>query len=356
MEIEVANKMDLIKTNKEYKQFVIELKSKIRKSQLKAAVKVNYELLDLYWELGAKIVEMQKEYRWGDSFLKELSKDLKKEFLDVKGFSEQNLRSIRYWYSFYNDYLICLQSVSELEKIKNMIKSIPWGHNQRIMYKCDNVGKALFYIDKTLEYGWSRSVLEHHLDSDLFSREGKTINNFETTLPKSQSDLAVQTLKDPYNFDFLTLSKDYNEKELEKSLISKITDFLLELGTGFSYIGRQVNIKVGDSDFYIDLLFYHVKLHCYVVVELKTEKFKPEFAGQLNFYVTAINKQIKSEQDNDTIGILICKDKDNIVAEYSLNRIDQPIGIAKYELDKILYERFKSSLPSIEEIEQGLLE
>ncbi len=346
--------MDLIKTNTEYKQFVIELKRRIRQSQLKAAVKVNYELLDLYWELGAKIVEMQKAYSWGDSFLKELSKDLKKEFPDAKGFSEQNLRSIRYWYSFYNNYLICLQSVSELDNIKKMIKSIPWGHNQRIMYKCDNVRKALFYIDKTLEYGWSRNVLVHHLDSDLFSREAKTINNFETTLPKLQSDLANQTLKDPYNFDFLTLSKGYNEKELENSLVSKITDFLLELGTGFSYIGRQIKIKVGESDFYIDLLFYHVKLHCYVVVELKTEKFKPEFAGQLNFYVTAVNKQIKLEQDNDTIGILICKDKDNIVAEYSLSRIDQPIGIAKYELEQLLDEEFKSSLPTIKEIEEGL--
>ncbi len=186
----MAKKMDLIKTNNEYKQFVIELKSKIIQSQLKAAVKVNYELLDLYWELGAKIVEMQKEYSWGDSFLKELSKDLKKEFPNMKGFSEQNLRSIRYWYNFYNDYLICLQDVSKLEKIKNMIKSIPWGHNQRIMYKCGSIEEAVFYVTKTIENGWSRTVLECQIESDLYSRQGKAITNFDNKLPKIQSDLA----------------------------------------------------------------------------------------------------------------------------------------------------------------------
>ncbi len=341
--------MDLIKINNEYKQFVIEVKNKIRQSQLKAAVKVNYELLDLYWELGAKIIEMQKEYSWGDSFLKELSKDLKKEFSDMKGFSVTNLKYIRRFYNFYS------KSLQPVDQIGSLVKQIPWGHNQRIINKCNNVDEAIFYVIKTIEYGWSRSVLEHNIENDLFLRKAKAVSNFEKTLPKLQSDLANQTLKDPYNFDFLTLSNDYNEKELEISLVSKITEFLLELGTGFSYMGRQVNIKVGESEFYIDLLFYHVKLHCYVVVELKTEKFKPEFVGQLNFYVTAVNKKMKSKQDNDTIGILICKDKDDVVAEYSLSRINQPIGIAKYELDKLLYEEFKSSLPSIEEIEQGLL-
>ena len=345
----------LVHTNdKEYKKFLVELKEKVKNSQLKAAVKVNYELLNLYWELGKKITEKQKEYSWGDSFISNLSNDLKKEFPDMKGFSVQNLKNIRYWYLFYAEYLIGLQPVSQLKKIENKIKSIPWGHNQRIMYKCKSVREAIFYVEKTIENGWSRTILEHQIDSKLYERLGSAISNFDSRLPKVQSELAKQTIKDPYNFDFLTLRDKYDERELEDALVKQITSFLLELGTGFSYIGRQVHLKVGDSDFYIDLLFYHVKLHCYVVVELKTEKFKPDFAGQLNFYVTAVNRDLKSQEDNQTIGILICKDKDNVVAEYSLSNISQPIGISKYEISKLLEKEYKSSLPSIEEIEQSI--
>ena len=345
----------LVHTNdKEYKKFLVELKEKVKNSQLKAAIKVNYELLNLYWELGKKIIEKQKEYSWGDSFISNLSNDLKKEFPDMKGFSVQNLKNIRYWYLFYAEYLIGLQPVSQLKKIENKIKSIPWGHNQRIMYKCKSVREAIFYVEKTIENGWSRTILEHQIDSKLYERLGSAISNFDSRLPKVQSELAKQTIKDPYNFDFLTLRDKYDERELEDALVKQITSFLLELGTGFSYIGRQVHLKVGDSDFYIDLLFYHVKLHCYVVVELKTEKFKPDFAGQLNFYVTAVNRDLKSQEDNQTIGILICKDKDNVVAEYSLANISQPIGISKYEISKLLEKEYKSSLPSIEEIEQSI--
>ena len=345
----------LVHTNdKEYKKFLVELKEKVKNSQLKAAIKVNYELLNLYWEVGKKITEKQKEYSWGDSFISNLSNDLKKEFPDMKGFSVQNLKNIRYWYLFYAEYLIGLQPVSQLKKIENKIKSIPWGHNQRIMYKCKSVREAIFYVEKTIENGWSRTILEHQIDSKLYERLGSAISNFDSRLPKVQSELAKQTIKDPYNFDFLTLRDKYDERELEDALVKQITSFLLELGTGFSYIGRQVHLKVGDSDFYIDLLFYHVKLHCYVVVELKTEKFKPDFAGQLNFYVTAVNRDLKSQEDNQTIGILICKDKDNVVAEYSLANISQPIGISKYEISKLLEKEYKSSLPSIEEIEQSI--
>jgi len=344
----------IIINDDEYKKFLIELKEKVKNSQLKAAVKVNYELLNLYWELGKKITEKQKEYSWGDSFISNLSNDLKKEFPDMKGFSVQNLKNIRYWYLFYAEYLIGLQPVSQLKKIENKIKSIPWGHNQRIMYKCKSVREAIFYVEKTIENGWSRTILEHQIDSKLYERLGSAISNFDSRLPKVQSELAKQTIKDPYNFDFLTLRDKYDERELEDALVKQITSFLLELGTGFSYIGRQVHLKVGDSDFYIDLLFYHVKLHCYVVVELKTEKFKPDFAGQLNFYVTAVNRDLKSQEDNQTIGILICKDKDNVVAEYSLANISQPIGISKYEISKLLEKEYKSSLPSIEEIEQSI--
>lgn len=350
----MENKELSVINNIEYKEFLLELKKRVRSSQLKAAIKVNYELLDLYWNLGKEIVSRQEKYSWGDNFISNLSKDLKKEFPDMKGFSIQNLKSIRYWYLFYIEYLIGLQSVSQLENVMKKIKSIPWGHNQRIMYKCNTVKQALFYVDMTIENGWSRVILEHQIDSQLYERTGNAISNFESKLPESQSELAKQTIKDPYNFDFLTLRCKYDERELEDALVEQITSFLLELGTGFSYIGRQVHLKVGDSDFYIDLLFYHVKLHCYIVVELKTEKLKPEFVGQLNFYVTAVNKIMKSKEDNSTIGILICKDKDNVVAEYSLEGTSQPIGISKYELNKILDKEYKSSLPSIEEIEEGV--
>lgn len=339
----------------EYKTWIEEIKSKIQSSQIKASVKVNYEMLDLYWQIGKDISEKQKYSKWGDSFLGVMSKDLKKTFPNVSGFSLENLKHMRYWFKFYNDE-IELQDVTQFELVEKLIKSIPWGHNQRIMYKCKDVKEALFYAQKTLDNCWSRNVLVHEIESNLYGRQGKAITNFSIKLPESQSDLAEQTLKDPYNFDFLTLTEDYNEKELENALTEQITQFLLELGTGFSYMGRQVNIKVGESDFYLDLLFYHVKLHCYVVVELKTEKFKPEFAGQLNFYVTSVNKQMKTDTDNQTIGILICKDKDNVVAEYSLENISQPIGIAEYELTKVLSKELESNLPTIHEIEEELKE
>ena len=352
----MVGKEDGFVVTEEYKRWINDVKMRIKQSQIKASVKINYELLDLYWELGSDIVSKQEHAKWGDSFLKVMSKDLQKAFPGMSGFSIQNLRSIRFWYKFYNDNVNCLQVVSNFEMVEKMVKSIPWGHNQRIMYKCKDINEALFYVQKTMDNNWSRNVLEHEIDSDLYERQGKAISNFQVKLPVPQSDLAEQTLKDPYNFDFLTLREEYDEKELEDALVNQITQFLLELGTGFSYLGRQVYIKVGESDFYMDLLFYHVRLHCYVVVELKTEKFKPEFAGKLNFYVTAVNKNMKAEQDNQTIGILICKDKDDVVAEYALEDISQPIGIAQYELTKVLREEFKSSLPTIEEIESELSE
>lgn len=340
----------------EYRAWIENIKQRIKQSQIKASVKVNYAMLDLYWDIGRDIVAKQKTAKWGDAFLSTMSKDLRRAFPNVSGFSVQNLKSIRYWYKFYNSDENGLQLVSQIDMVEKMVKSIPWGHNQRIAYKCNSIPEALFYVQKTMDNGWSRSVLEHQIDGGLYDRQGKAITNFQLKLPEPQSDLAEQTLKNPYNFDFLTLREEYDEKELEDALVSQITQFLLELGTGFSYLGRQVHLRVGESDFYMDLLFYHVRLHCYVVVELKTEKFKPEFAGKLNFYVTAVNKQIRSKQDNPTIGILICKDKDDVVAEYALDDISQPIGIAEYELTKVLREEFKSSLPTVEEIENELSE
>jgi len=370
--------------DKNYVIWIKELKEKVRAVQIKAAVKVNTELLNFYWELGQDIVEKQKNTKWGDGFLKQLSKDLSSEFLDIKGFSKRNLERIRKWYLFWNNESLfktqavrqlgnvnsqqsvtkkektnTTQAVSQLgttigQQIGALITQIPWGHNLVIISKCTDVKTALFYVNKTIENGWSRSVLTHQIESDLYNRSGKAITNFTATLPPAQSDLAKETLKDPYCFNFLTLTEKYNEKELENSLIKHLTKFLLELGKGFAYVGKQYKLEIDTDDFYIDLLFYHLELRCYVVIELKTDKFKPEYAGKLNFYISAIDSILKTEQDNPSIGILICKSKNNTVVEYSLRDIKKPIGVSEYKITKILPEIFQSTLPSIEEIEAEL--
>ena len=364
------NKELSIKSDSNYKKLLLELKEKVRSSQLKAAIKVNYELLDLYWTLGEDIVKNQEQHSWGDAFIKSLAKDLQKEFPDMKGFSETNIKYIRRWYLFY---MKGLQGVAEIEnnesnskglqtvaqfdeRVINHVKQIPWGHNQRIINKCKTIDEAIYYVDKTIENGWSRNVLVHQIESGLYGREGKSITNFEKRLPALQSDLAKQTLKDPYNFDFLTIREGYDERELQKELVDKISDFLLELGEGFAYIGKEYHLNINGDDFYIDLLFYNLKLHSYIVIELKAEKFKPEHVGQLNFYVTAVNRELKTDRDNATIGLLICKDKNDVVCEYSLEQISQPMDISNYEITKLLEAEYKSSLPSIEEIEKQVKE
>lgn len=334
--------------DKNYSFWLKELKNKVQFVQIKAAVQVNSALLLFYWELGQAIVDKQKSTQWGDGFLTQLSEDLSSAFPRMKGFSKRNLELMRRWYLFYRqENLIAKQVVSQLTQI-------PWGHNIAIISKCKNHEEAFFYVQKTIQNSWSRAVLIHHIESDLFQREGKAVTNFEVTLPAPQSDLARETLKDPYNFDFLTLTEKHNEKELEAALVNHVTQFLLELGAGFSYIGQQYKLEVSGDEFFIDLLFYHVKLHCYVVVELKAGKFKPEFAGKLNFYISAVDDILKSEQDNATIGILICKSKNDIVVEYTLKDIYKPIGVSEYTITKNLPDEFKSSLPSIEELEMEL--
>jgi len=236
------------------------------------------------------------------------------------------------------------------------IFSIPWGHNREIITKAKTKDKALFYVRKTIQNNYSRVVLLHQIESKLYERDGKAISNFDTKLPAPQSDLAQAILKDPYNFDFLMLTQKHDERELEDALIEQITSFLLELGSGFAFIGRQYKLVVGGDEFRVDLLFYHVKLKCYIVVELKTVKFKPEFAGQLNFYVSAIDGELRESDDNPTLGILICKSKNDTVVEYALNKIDNPIGVSEYQLVNQLPKEFKSSLPSIEDIEAELEE
>ena len=268
----------------EYNYWLEQIKKQIYSMQIKSMTFVNSELLTLYWNIGKEIIEKQKEYNWGEKFLLNFSKDLLKEFPNMKGFSVRNLKYIRQWYKFYSNNQIGQQAVAQL-------KSIPWGHNLVIITKCKKITEAIFYINKTIEYNWSRVVLVHQIENQLYERQGKSITNFKKTLPKPHSELAQQTLKDPYIFDFLNIRKEVEEKELENKLVKNITKFLLELGTGFSFIGRQYHIAVSTEDFYIDLLFYNIELHCYVVIELKTTKFEPGFAGQLNFYVTAVDRK-----------------------------------------------------------------
>jgi predicted nuclease of restriction endonuclease-like (RecB) superfamily len=337
----------------EYKKMIQEIKIQIQTAQIKAAVSVNRELLKLYWSIAEMIIEKQKQSSWGDKIIEDISRDLKKEFPDMKGFSKRNILYMRKWYIYWS--AIVQQLVAQLEKEK--LFQIPWGHHILIMTKIKEKKEAIFYIVKTIENNWSRNVLMNQIEYKLYERQGGAITNFKEKLPAVHSDLAIQTLKDPYCFDFLTLTEDYNEKELEDSLVENITKFLLELGAGFSYVGRQYKLEVGNNDFYIDLLFYHVKLHSYIVVELKTGEFKPEYAGKLNFYVSVVDDLVATKGiDKPTIGILICKSKNNMVVEYSLKDVNKPIGISEYKLTQQLPKELKSSLPSIEEIEAELEE
>ncbi len=338
---------------KEYRQWIKELKERLLKAQIKASVEVNKELHNFYWDLGADIVEKQEKALWGSSFLNKLSKDLTEAFPNMKGFSVRNLKYIRQWYKFW---LLSPIGQCPVAQIKNTLFSIPWEQNIEIITKVKKHEEAFFYAQGTLEYSWSRPVLVHQIESRLYERKGKAINNFQNLLPATHSDLARDITKDPYNFDFLTLTSNYNERELESGLVNHITKFLLELGQGFAYMGKQVKITVGSRDFYLDLLFYHVRLKSYVVIELKVTDFEPEHAGKLNFYIKAVDEQLRKEGDNPTIGLLICKSKDKMVAEYALSDINKPIGISEYTLEKILPEALKSSLPSIEELESELMD
>lgn len=339
--------------NSEFKSWVSQLKKDIRSAQVKAAIKVNTELLRLYWRMGSDICEKQKSATWGDGWLKELSRELMAEFPDMKGFSHRNLKYIRQWYGFYNQQLIFgQQPVAQISE--DVFFSVPWGHHLYILSQCKDVDRAVFYLNKTVENGWSRAVLLNSLDTNLYERQGKAVNNFNKLLADPQSELAAQTLKDPYNLDFLTLDGEYRERELEQGLTQNVTRFLLELGTGFAFVGSQIPLQVGDDTVYPDLLFYHLELRCYVVVELKVTKFKAEHLGQLGMYVSAVNHIKKKLTDNPIIGLLICKTKNNVMAQYALEATNQPIGISEYQLSKLMSEDIQSLLPTIEDIEATL--
>lgn len=357
---------DLFNNDITYKEWIAGISSDFKKSQIRAAVKINEEMLRFYWKLGKGISLMSEQYGYGTGFYKIVSADLKNVLPDVKSFSPTNLKYMRYFYEMYpeaenrpqvEDELIVSENRPQLGDDLKIVFRIPWGHNKLILDKCKgNAGKALFYIKKTMENNWSRDVLLNFLGTDLYERQGKAITNFSNTLPLEQSDLAQAITKDPYNFDFLTLREKYDEKELKDALINKVNNFLIELGTGFAYMGREVRIEVGEVEKFIDMLFYNTQRHCYVVVEIKTGKFDSSYAGQLGTYVVAVNHQMKTEADNPTLGLLICKDMDKVEAQYALESTSQPLGISSYELSKLVPEEFKGSMPTIEEIEAELKE
>ncbi len=329
----------------EYKNWIKNLKSKIHAARTKVALAVTSQILELYWDIGKDITERQSNSNWGSKLIEQVAVELKDEFPDMKGFSKRNIYAMRQWYKFYSEkYPFVPQSVAQ----------IPWGHNRLIISKVKNIDEAEFYSNETIKNNWDRDTLEIQITNKLFLKKGSSTTNFPQTLPENQANLAVQSLKDPYNFDFLGLHDDALEKAIEDELVKNITRFLLELGKGFAFVGRQYKIEVSESDYYIDLLFYHLDLRSYIVIELKAGRFKPEYTGKLNFYLSAVDSQIKKPEDNQTIGILLCRKKDKIEAEYALRDINKPMGISEYRLTDAIPDNIKTKLPSIEELETKL--
>lgn len=359
-ELTSANKQgDFSLGSSEYREWLSDIKKRIATAQIGVALAANKALIHFYFELGEVIVHKQAESKWGDGVITQLSNDLQKEFPDLKGLSTSNLKYCKRFFLFYGGS----QGPQPINPIENndwmvigqhAVDQLPWGHNILIFTKSKSLDEATFYINKTREEGWSRDVLALQIKSNFYLRAGKAITNFRLTLPPPQSDLAQQTLKDPYTFDFLAMTAPYHERDVERELIRHITKFLLELGKGFAFIGQQYHLAVGGTDYYIDLLFYHVALKCYVVVELKNKKFIPEYAGKLNFYLSAVDSLIKRADDNPTIGLLLCRDKNNIEVEFALRDLKKPLGVSEYSFTEILPDELKSALPTVEEIEADL--
>jgi predicted nuclease of restriction endonuclease-like (RecB) superfamily len=329
----------------EYGSWLSGLKQQIAIARQKAGLSLNEALIKLYWHIGSEIIEKEKAANWGSGFIDRLSRDLSFEFPDMKGFSRRNLYAICQWYLFYS---------ASSSFVPQPVAQIPWGHNRLITSKIKDIDAALWYASATFENGWARDILEMKIEKDEYRRIGKSLTNFPRTLPISHSGLAQETIKDPYNFDFLGLEDDAQERAIETALTDRITDFLLELGKGFAFIGRQYKLVVSDNEYFLDMLFYHLELRCFVVIELKAGKFKPEFAGKLNFYLSAVDSQLKRPDDNPTIGILLCKKKDKIEAEYSLRDINKPIGISDYLLTHAIPDNLSSKLPTVSELEEEL--
>jgi predicted nuclease of restriction endonuclease-like (RecB) superfamily len=340
-----------------YPEFLEDVKSRIRAAQVKAALSANRELILLYWDLGKSIVDRQRNEGWGKAVVDRLAHDLQTAFPGVGGFSPENVRRMRAFYLAYTEgAAIQSRAVTELDGVNppRVVTEIPWGQNQELLFKLKDPIQRLWYAKMTVEHGWSRPVLVHQIEAGLFERQGKAVTNFKRTLPPPQSDLAEQALKDPYTFDFLTLAADAKERDLEQGLLDHIQKFLLELGVGFAFVGRQVHMEVEGDDFYIDLLFYHLRLRCYVVIELKNTPFKPEYAGKMNFYLSAVDDHLRHKDDQPSIGMILCKSHKKLIAEYALRDSHKPIGVSAYKLTKALPENLKGTLPTIKDIEAEL--
>jgi predicted nuclease of restriction endonuclease-like (RecB) superfamily len=353
-----------------------DVKARIRGAQTRAVLAVNAEMVRLYWDIGRLIDERQQREGWGAAVIPRLSRELRNELPEVKGFSERNIKRMLAFHRAYADMPgIVPQPVAQMGRAKkvpqpvastagiagalspasdSLLWLVPWGHHALLLEKVKLPAHRLWYMQQTLTNGWSRNVLALAIDGRAHERQGKAITNFAGLLPGPQSDLALQTLKDPYLFDFLTLEEPFHERELEAGLVQHLEKFLLELGQGFAFVGRQYRLDVGDEDFYIDLLFYHLRLRSFVVIDLKTGPFKPEYAGKLNFYCNVVNDQLRHPTDQPTVGLILCQTKDQVLAEYALSGIDKPIGVSSYELTRALPANLKSALPTVEQIEAEL--
>jgi len=335
---------DLIPSSKNYQDLLARLKSQIQTAQVRAAVSVNRELVLLYWGIGKEILCRQREEGWGAGVIQRLAQDLRTAFPDMKGLSRTNLLYMRAFAEAWPEESIVQQVVGQ----------IPWGHNIRLLDAVKTMKERLWYARAAIENGWSRNVLVMQIESGLYARQGKAITNFQATLPAPQSDLAQQIIKDPYNFDFLTLTKEAQERDLERELLAHLRQFLIELGTGFAFVGSQVALEVGGEDFRLDLLFYHLKLRCFLVIDLKMGSFQPEYAGKMNFYLSAVDDMLRHPEDQPSIGLILCKAKNGIVAEYALRDVGKPLGISEFRYLETLPEKLKGTLPTIEEIEAEL--
>lgn len=349
----------------DYAGLLADIKQRVRQAQTRSVLAVNAELVRLYWEIGALIDARQQEEGWGSGVIPRLARDLHNELPEVKGFSERNIKRML---AFYREYPHLGSSTSIAARTtpdgkvpqlvalfpEDLVSSLPWGHHAELITRIKDLPTRQWYMRATVEHGWSRNVLLMQIESAAHERHGKVTSNFSRRLPSPDSDLVQQTLKDPYLFDFLTLEAGFHERELETGLIAHLEKFLLELGAGFAFVGRQYHLDVGEQDFYIDLLFYHLRLRCYVVIDLKRGDFKPEYAGKMNFYCNVVDEQLRHPSDNPTIGLILCQQPNRILAEYALRGMDKPIGVSSFELTRALPKTLETSLPSVEDIEREL--
>jgi len=349
----------------DYAGLLTDIKQRVRHAQTRAVLAVNAELIRLYWEIGALIDTRQYTEGWGAGVIPRLAKDLHNELPEEKGFSERNIKQMLAFYREYPHLDFVQQPVAQIEltpKVQQLVTlfpdelmlALPWGHHGVLMTKVKDATTRQWYMRAAIENGWSRNILVMQIETAAHLRQGNATSNFTLRLPAPDSDLVQQTLKDPYLFDFLTLAAGFHERELETGLIAHLEKFLLELGQGFAFVGRQYHLDIGDQDFYIDLLFYHLKLRCYVVIDLKRGDFKPEYAGKMSFYCNVVDDQLRHETDKPTIGLILCQQPNRVLAEYALRGVDTPIGVSSFELTRALPETLHSSLPSIEQIEREL--